>query len=63
MGATEVAGSLIAQLTEKNTAASMAILANVFFMVFFMVFFSSGGVSGLATPLSLAKDAVPPKKF
>ncbi|HET6844571.1 MAG TPA: hypothetical protein VFK06_23225 [Candidatus Angelobacter sp.] len=54
-----VAGSLIAQLTEKNTAASMAILANVFFMVFF----SLGGVSGLATPMSLAKDAALPKKF
>jgi hypothetical protein len=44
--ATEVTGSLMAQLTEKNTAVSMAIFAKVFFMVFF----SSGGVSGLATP-------------
>ena len=41
-----VTGSLMAQLTENNTAVRMAILAKVFFMVFF----SSGGVSGLATP-------------
>jgi len=34
MGQAVVAGSLMAQLTENNRAASIMILPNVFFMVF-----------------------------